>query len=62
MATSDAQKRAIRKYRKKIKEKYTDVRFKVTVEEKANIKKLAEENGESESSFIYKIVKNAIDI
>ena len=56
MAITDAQKRATYKYR----EKYEEIRVRVTKEEKAIIKEYAERQGVSVSQLVHDIIRNSI--
>ena len=56
MAITDAQKRATYKYR----EKYEEIRVRVTKEEKAIIKEYAERQGVSVSQLVHDIICNSI--
>ncbi len=57
MGISDAQKKAIYKYREKIEE----LRFQVPKGEKDVIKEHAAKQGESVSSFVYRAVREAME-
>ncbi|WP_405373551.1 hypothetical protein [Pseudobutyrivibrio sp.] len=57
MAITEAQKRATYKYR----EKFEEVRFRVTKEQKEQLKAYCEKNNVSISEFVSKIVLDALN-
>ena len=60
MAT-ESQKRATQKYKEKNKGKFVEMRFKVSVEERNQIKTYCDEHGIAVSDFVRKLVFDAIN-